>query len=263
MLLDSVTAAIQNPMLLGTLEEIGGKKAATPKRGDIQDVVVAQAKLYRGPNGEMGWPMDNLMATLCNGGKHISVKKGKRTSAITKSGGGTEIPSIVTFTKRFYAFKGLDANGEVATEALPMGEEEAKANTPWEVHAGRTVNQQTKGSNRTVRPLIPKWACEIEFTFKDPDFSDDTVLQLWQKAGEKSGLGDWRGSAPNKPGSYGQFRVSKFEVIKIEPINDDIEIKYVGQAEKHAPKTEDNGRMSSKVLEKRVAGLSPAPVATE
>lgn len=241
MVLQSTAPALQNPMLQKTLDEIGGKEASGSRRTDKTDKVVAETKLYR-HGGKMGWPALNLGAALCEAGKHVQAKLGaaKKTSAITKSTGRGPIPTIVGFTKSFYPFTGVDAEtGEIE----------------WEPNGARTVNPQTGGSNRTVRPLLNRWEMEVEFTYTG-EFSDDTMLELWQKAGEKAGLGDGRPSAPNKPLPipHGTFKVVSFKITKREQVDDSVKIEFAPDFREAAAR--GNGDIKPTV---ELASVTPRP----
>lgn len=231
--LSSTAPAIQNAMQIRTLEEIGGKRAASQKRTDTKDVADALPKLYTDENDNMGWPAINFGACLCEAGKHVSVKLGsaKKTAALTKSTGRSVIPTIVKFPRPFYPFTDRDGDGNIA----------------WDADARRTVNPATGGSNRTVRPLLQKWKCEVEFTYKD-ELSDDVMLELWKKAGEKAGLGDGRPSAPNKPLPipHGTFEVLSFRIVKEEQIIDTVRVELSPEVEaEHAVRNGGTGRGKS------------------
>lgn len=232
--LSSTAPAIQNAMQIRTLEEIGGTRAAGQRRGDIKDVAAALPKLYTDENNNMGWPAINFGACLCEAGKHVSVKLGgaKKTAALTKSTGRSVIPTIVRFPKGFYPFSDLDKDGNIA----------------WDADARRTVNPATGGSNRTVRPLLKSWKCEVKFAYTD-ELSDDTMLELWKKAGEKAGMGDGRPSAPNKPLPipHGTFEVVSFKIVKEEQIIDEVKVELSPEveAEHLARNTSGNGRGKS------------------
>jgi hypothetical protein len=60
-----------------------------------------------------------------------------------------------------------------------------------------------------VRPrFAPGWTMEGAFINTNPDMiPEDQQQQLWQYFGEFVGIGDWRPSAPKKPGRHGKFTV--------------------------------------------------------
>ena len=67
-----------------------------------------------------------------------------------------------------------------------------------------TVNGK---SHVRVRPRFDRWALVTGFETDDDDLlgGSNRIESLFDGAG-KSGLGDWRPSAPKKPGMYGMFR---------------------------------------------------------
>ena len=68
-------------------------------------------------------------------------------------------------------------------------------------------------SHVRVRPRFDKWSCStvIETDHDDLLAGVGRVEDVWAGAG-KQGIGDWRPSAPKKPGMYGMFKatVKKF-----------------------------------------------------
>jgi len=239
----STASALQNKMT--TLDVIGGVTAAGPKRNDQTDEAIARPKLYRGPNNEMGWPAINMIATIVNGGKHIQMKRGnaKRQAALTKAGGQSDIGTILRPLPgvQFFPFSNLDEKGEV----------------PWVPNVSRTVNPQTGGSNRTVRPEIPSWECELDLQFND-ELNPETIAELIRKGGEKSGLGDFRPSAPNKPGMHGTFALKSFTITDIEEVEDVVAVTYTPAAE--AKRAALNGRSNGHSETPPRRATTPAPL---
>ena len=241
--LESTAPTLTNPMLTSKVDEIGGKTPPSARRTDMKDRDEAKPKLYRDANKQMGWPGINLGAALCEGGKHIQAKLGsaKKSSALTKSAGKSAVPTIVIL-KPFYPFDDRDELGEI----------------PWEANVAPTRNPQTGGRNRTVRPLLPYWKCTVEHGFY-ADISDETMLQLWQFAGAKAGLGDGRPSAPDKPLPipHGTFRVASFTVTEIVRINDEVAIEYTPAA--RAALTQGSGNGNGEVTEVKPKNRLAAP----
>jgi len=65
-------------------------------------------------------------------------------------------------------------------------------------------------SHVRVRPCFDAWSLETTFETDDDDLlgGEDRLDSLWNIAGRKAGLGDWRPSAPKKPGVYGRFKAT-------------------------------------------------------
>lgn len=241
--LESTAPTLINAMLAAKVDEIGGVTASGPRRTDQKDIEVAKVKLYRDANKQMGWPGINLGASLCEAGKHVQAKLPgkKKEAAITKASGQGPIPTLVVL-KPFYPFDDRNELGDI----------------PWEANVAPTRNPQTGGRNRTVRPLLPYWKCTVEHGFYT-DISDATMLQLWQKAGEKAGLGDGRPSAPDKPLpiQHGTFRVLSFKVTEVVKIHDEVEIEYTPAA--RAALTETSGGGNGELTEPKPKNRLAAP----
>jgi hypothetical protein len=58
-----------------------------------------------------------------------------------------------------------------------------------------------------VRPRFNKWSLQGTIDVFDDRLTPDIVKQILTFAGTRVGLGDWRPSAPKKPGHYGLFDV--------------------------------------------------------
>lgn len=58
-----------------------------------------------------------------------------------------------------------------------------------------------------VRPLFARWAFRAGFAVDLGQIDASTIETLWQYAGSRCGIGDWRPSAPMSPGPYGKFAV--------------------------------------------------------
>lgn len=59
------------------------------------------------------------------------------------------------------------------------------------------------------RPEFIEWNCELYIEYDVNQITPDQIVNLVNQAGFTSGVGDWRPSAPNKPGNHGMFRVIK------------------------------------------------------
>ena len=66
--------------------------------------------------------------------------------------------------------------------------------------------------NRTRACLPPGWNMTFSISVLNPILKPEVVEGWIERAGYEAGIGDWRPSAP-KPGKFGQFEVSKFQII--------------------------------------------------
>lgn len=76
----------------------------------------------------------------------------------------------------------------------------------------RTDVVRLSGIGRTAdlryRPGFPAgWEVKAEILFNPSVISAEGIINLLENAGFSCGLGDWRPSAPKRPGPYGRFRV--------------------------------------------------------
>jgi hypothetical protein len=68
----------------------------------------------------------------------------------------------------------------------------------------RRAKPQYNRSHVRVRPMFAPWYCVCEVTVTDEVFTDKLVLDLFNLAGTRKGLGNWRPSV-GKAGPFGQF----------------------------------------------------------
>lgn len=57
------------------------------------------------------------------------------------------------------------------------------------------------------RPEFVEWKVELYIEYDENQITADQIVNLVNQAGFTSGVGDWRPSAPNKPGNHGMFQV--------------------------------------------------------
>lgn len=51
------------------------------------------------------------------------------------------------------------------------------------------------------------WLCSGRFVVVDDRITDEALARIWEIAGLRIGLCDWRPDSPKSPGPYGRFRV--------------------------------------------------------
>lgn len=79
----------------------------------------------------------------------------------------------------------------------------------FEVDIRKATNHQ-KGAVAVCRPRFDKWKLKTTIVVDDELVSPDTVLDMLNDAGKRSGIGSFRVS---KGGYFGQFVVTKFEEL--------------------------------------------------
>lgn len=209
--LHSLEPMIQNPMSSAVKKTLrdGGRAVSDKERSDED---IAAGKLYLGPDtepsvaGRMGFPTGNLWAALTFAGREVPYGTGKKMAATATSSRLPEFMKICNPGK-FIVFTG------------GQGFDKEKGVVSWTADSRRTVNQATHGANMTVRPIIFEWEAVVEVRYRQDRMGDDGMKLLFVKAGEGVGLGDFR---PQKKGEYGTFKVTKWEITKVEAAVDNI-----------------------------------------
>ena len=87
-----------------------------------------------------------------------------------------------------------------------------KEGTPlkdFEVDIRKATNHQ-KGAVEVCRPRFDRWTVEGTFLVDTDLISQETVLDMLNDSGKRSGIGSFRVS---KGGYFGQFQVTKFEEL--------------------------------------------------
>lgn len=186
---------LQNPKSQELLESLRTKKRL-PVRTDWTIQEEAGTKLYRSEKGRMGVPMQNIIGALIAAGQHITYK-GKKTISTAKS---TQVFDFLDFRADFCEFNGCDEQGNI--EWAPFMQ-------------GGVMHQ---GSSETAvcitRPRIAHWSLTVPVVFDgDREINEKNVDALFEIAGRKIGLCDWR---PTKKGRFGRFVIEKVEVLPIE-----------------------------------------------
>jgi len=155
-------------------KEKSAKTAAAP--GTPREM--CEPKLYRTQKGAPYIPGEMLMSALINAGQFIRLD-GKRQVSTAKS---TVLPAFLTL---------LDHVLE-----LP--------NPNWEVDLRGGVNPNGGEAVAIIRPRFDEWGFTANVLIEDTEIGEDKMRQLFDYAGTRMGLGDFR---PQRKGTYGKFRV--------------------------------------------------------
>jgi hypothetical protein len=153
----------------------------------------------------VGMPSDNLMTLLREGGTKVMTGKGKETyKKHSQAGimidqqqwalhvGGKQVP--------VEPLQELIGNLKFA-DHIDTAEEYG-----FELLVKRVKVQRNK--HVRVRPLFREWVLHGSLTVIDEELSgitEDIVQTIMNQAGAMCGLGDWRPSSPEKPGTFGKF----------------------------------------------------------
>lgn len=142
--------------------------------------------VYLDPEGFIYWPSTNMMQVLFDGAKGLTRGKVYFTRKLftTIRVNPMRIPFIVN-DKRI-TLKDVEENGWIDITGAKIGSSRV---------------------NRARVMLPPGWELNFEISKLNEDLSDKEIMKVVENAG-KSGMGDWRPSAPKKPGPYGTFDVA-------------------------------------------------------
>ena len=149
---------------------------------------------YVNGQGKIIMPAANIKASIYDGSK--GQKKGK-----------VALSRIVNSTLIISPFESpikCLIDGKVEEITL----ENIKAND-WIYVCGAVVTGRRVDRSRTQLPI--GWEIEFEIVTKNEDLSKEDIKALLEVAGISAGLGDWRPSAPKKPGIFGTYDIVAFE----------------------------------------------------
>ena len=149
---------------------------------------------YLNLEGQVIMPWTNIFACMFDGSKGFKKGKTAFTRIIYTSLALTDLEPLVLF------------NGKPIT--IQMIKENDWLNSTGAVVTGRRIDR--------IRTAIPE-GYEISFgisTKPNNVLSSEDIRTILDNAGLQAGLGDWRPSAPKKPGPYGTFEVISFEEVE-------------------------------------------------
>lgn len=195
---------LMNPMDDHTLQCLATGQKPKKKPADRNEREICEEKIYRNKERVMCIPQTWFWAALSHAGRQIGYGDGKAKVATADS---TKLPEFLTFSGIDFPFEGADEDG----------------NIPWEPNLMRGVNVATDGATGIVRPLIKTgWQVWVTIEFNATKMPIDTLIELFSKAGEIAGLGDFR---PQKKGPYGTFTVEDVQIAPLFEGADDLMVK--------------------------------------
>jgi hypothetical protein len=193
MTLKGVSPILMNQMTEETLDQLWSPGSKRKQR--VQDITpkqAAESKLIRNEDGEIGIPVEYLFAALVYAGKFVKYDSRRNMSTADTS----LVPSCIFLEGAFYPFK--------------------NQKEPWHVDKRRGVlrSGSAKGvAVAIVRPRIVNWEFDVVVEYDGDEIDVTKVRALFEAAGKKAGLGDFR---PNCRGPFGRFIISRWDVIEQE-----------------------------------------------
>lgn len=170
-----------------------------------------KARLYY-HGGRVVMPSDNLMPCLRTAGAQFKMGQGKRGKTFK-----SETQAGLVFLDDGYPLivKGNEISAD-AIDAIDGTFAEQKAAFEELTSGGAKLDMRGARPNTTrhirVRPFFYDWSFVGRVHVVDAVLTGEILEAIFQFAGDKVGLGNWRPSAPSKPGPYGRFTASLAEV---------------------------------------------------
>lgn len=155
-----------------------GRKAAREPRDPRADY---EATIYRTHDGAYGFPVLAFKAAAVRAGKLLGLK--------------------MTDVRQLISVEGVTADdGDMQLTPIE-GEPRMREDV---CHVGT-------GTDLRYRAEFPVWATTLTVNFYSAMISEESVLTLFEMAGDTVGVGEWR---PEKDGDFGRFQIDdKREII--------------------------------------------------
>jgi len=166
-----------------------------------------QGYFYWNDDGVAIMPAANILASLAKAGAKVRLKGSETFKCHTQSG---------------LLFEDMEWELLASGKTISRGDLPEIDNLEFVDHATAAreggyrlfVKRATVGQAKhvRVRPRLDAWQVNGTITVLDPDLfkhtkRENTLLRILEIAGLQIGLGDWRPSAPKKPGPFGKFTV--------------------------------------------------------
>lgn len=188
-----ITPLLMNRMSESVLEGLR-TKVKKPKAANIGSVKTpredAAEKLHH-HEGNPIIPGENLMSCLICAGVFIRLDA-KRQISTAKS---TILPAFMTL---------LDP-------ALPLVDPDTGKPAAWEPDVRKGTNPNGGEAVCLCRPRLDRWQFTATIDLDESEIGENAIRQLWDFAGKRCGLGDFR---PNRRGIFGKFVVDEWTRVE-------------------------------------------------
>lgn len=194
MLLIQVKVRGTSPLLMNRMDEstLEGlrtkqKKAKNKEVGKVSTPREDAAPKVYLHEGSPVLPGENLMSCLIAAGVFIRLDAKRQVS----TGKGTLLPGLMSL---------LDF-------ALPLVDPDTSKPSVWEPDVRKGTNPNGNEAVCICRPRFDRWSFRARIEIDDSEIGENAIRDLWDKAGRRIGLGDFR---PARKGIFGQFVVEEW-----------------------------------------------------
>lgn len=177
---------LMNPMTEDLLDELAGVKSKAVSDKDTPLADRAAKKVIRNEDNEIGLPVEYILAALINAGRHVKNGKDKISTAVS-----TTLYEFLSINESFLPFANQENNWKIDKRRGVLN------------NAGKSV------AVAIIRPLFKQWETSLIIEVDTTVMSTDVVKKIFETAGSKIGVGDYR---PAKKGPFGMFSVTGWEV---------------------------------------------------
>lgn len=151
----------------------------------------ADTKVYVDANRRPYLPVKNIMSCLIAAGQFVRLDGKRQVSTAQK----TVLPGFLTPTEMTVNL--LDSKGKPSS---------------WEVDVQAGRNPNGGEAVCIVRPRFDEWSFTTEFNIDTTEIEEKLMRNLFDIAGSRVGLGDFR---PARKGTYGCWRVECWERVEL------------------------------------------------
>lgn len=151
----------------------------------------------------VGIAADNLMTTLREGGAKVPVPGKKNLTYKRQSQSGLVVNELLWPIEAAKGVVPWPALKALIEQPDYEKHEEAAYAHGFELFAKSAKVGMSK--HIRVRPRFNTWAVSGSVTVFDESITESVLQNILDMAGMYCGLGDWRPSAPSKPGPWGRF----------------------------------------------------------
>jgi hypothetical protein len=202
--LKGITAMFTNRMSKEALEGLRDKTRKKPKCAAAPPAQEEAAKkVYRDHKGHAVIPRENLMACLIAAGQFIRLD-GKRQLSTKDT---SIVPGLLMIDEDYFPIL-KPGTGDESEWGL--------AEWKYDMRQGRNPNGEEAVC--IVRPRWDEWALTFHCTIDTDELSEDAFRKLFDYAGRRVGLCDYR---VIRKGFFGQFVVTRWDRLSVDETEDD------------------------------------------